>query len=182
MRMDVRSEQPADHAAIHTVVRAAFRDDATAELVARIRRSNNYVPSLALVAADDGVIVGHIMLSHVPLDDGTRVHRVVTLSPVSVRPDRQGQGIGGALIECAIGRAEEQREPLVVLEGSPAYYPRFGFRPAAGFGIVLHLPSWAPPEAAMVYPLSRYRPEIRGTVRYPPAFDVVNADRPAGRP
>ena len=32
------------------------------------------------------------------------------------------------------------------------------------------LPEWAPPEAAMVYPLPGYRPEVRGHVEYPPAF------------
>ena len=118
------------------------------------------------------------MLSHLLLDDGPDAHRVVTLSPVSVRPDHQNQGVGSALIEAGITGAADLDEPLIVLEGSPAYYPRFGFRPAGPFGVVIHLPSWAPPEAAMVHPLSRYRPEIRGIVRYPPAFDRGNQDRP----
>jgi putative acetyltransferase len=119
------------------------------------------------------------MLSHLLLDDGGDAHRVVTLSPVSVLPDHQNQGVGSALIEAGIARADDLDEPLIVLEGSPGYYQRFGFRPAAPFGVVIHLPSWAPPDAAMVYPLSRYRPEVRGTVMYPPAFDCVNQDRPA---
>jgi putative acetyltransferase len=117
------------------------------------------------------------MLSHLVLDDRANAHRVVTLSPVSVRPDHQNQGVGAALIEAVIARADQQGEALVVLEGSPAYYPRFGFRSAAPFGVVIDLPSWAPQEAARFYPLSRYRPEIRGTVMYLSAFDRVNEGR-----
>jgi putative acetyltransferase len=183
-RMRVRPEVAADQPSIRDVVREAFQDEVTAELVERIRRSANYIPSLAIVAEDGGAIVGHIMLSHLLLDDGPDAHRVVTLSPVSVRPDHQHQGVGSALIECGITGADDLGEPLIVLEGSPAYYPRFGFRPAGPFGVVIHLPSWAPLEAAMVHPLSRYRPEIRGIVRYPPAFDRVNQDRapPPRRP
>jgi putative acetyltransferase len=175
--MRLRPEVAADHAAIHALVRDAFNDEATAVLVRRIRESANYIPALSVVADDDGQIVGHIMLSHLVLNDGANEHRVVTLSPVSVRPDHQNQGVGAALIEAAIARADQQSEPLIVLEGSPAYYPRFGFQSAVRFGVVIHLPSWAPPEAAMVYPLARYRPEIRGTVIFPAAFDRVNQDR-----
>jgi putative acetyltransferase len=110
-------------------VREAFSDEATAELVQRIRRSANYIPPLSMVAEVGGQIVGHIMLSHLVRDDGANAHRVVTLSPVSDRPDRQNQGVGAAVIEAVIARADQQGEALIVLEGSPAYYPR-----GSGFG------------------------------------------------
>jgi putative acetyltransferase len=173
----LRAEVQRDDEAIHQIVRAAFNDDATAELVARIRQSPHYIPELSLVAEHAGDVVGHIMLHHLNLRDGATTHEVVSLSPVSVRPDVQRRGMGSALIRDATERADQRGEPLIVLEGSPAYYPRFGFRPAREFGITISLPSWAPEEAAMVYPLSRYRPEIKGHVVYPPAFDRVNADR-----
>ena len=175
--VSLRGEVPADYDAIHELVRLAFNDEATPELVRRIRASANYLPELSLVADIAGEVVGHVMFSHLELDDGATDHRVLTLSPVSVLPPAQRQGVGSALIRAGIQRADEQGEPLIVLEGSPAFYPRFGFEPAKVYGITIHLPSWAPDEAAMVHVLSRYRPEIRGAVRYPPAFDVVNADR-----
>jgi hypothetical protein len=53
----------------------------------------------------------------------------------------------------------------------------FGFRLADDYGVSIHLPAWARPEAAMVYPLSSYTPETKGKVMYPPAFDLANADR-----
>jgi putative acetyltransferase len=175
--VSVRGELPADYDAVHKLVRLAFNDEDTAELVRRIRASVNYLPELSLVADSASEVVGHVMFSHVELDDGATHHEVLTLSPLSVLPAAQRQGIGSALIRAGIQRADEQDEPLIVLEGSPALHPRFGFEPAKAYGITIHLPSWAPDEAAMVRPLSRYRPDIRGAVRYPPAFDVVNADR-----
>ena len=53
------------------------------------------------------------------------------LGPIGVLPDRQGDGIGAALMEAAIARARDAGEPLVVLLGHPGYYPRFGFVPAS---------------------------------------------------
>jgi putative acetyltransferase len=66
---------------------------------------------------------------------------------------------------------------VVVLEGSPAYYPRFGFRRADELGITIDLPDWAPAEAAMVLPLSGYYPAVRGKLEYPPAFIATGSGR-----
>ena len=62
-------------------------------------------------------------------------------------------------------------EPLIVLEGSPGYYSRFGFEYAVPLGITIELPDWAPPEAAQVLRRSRYDAGMRGEVEYPPAFN-----------
>ncbi len=92
------------------------------------------------------------------------------LSPLAVLPVRQGAGIGGALVRAAVAAADRRDEPLVVLEGSPAYYRRFGFEPSYEHGIDLPLPDWAPREAGQVARLTRYDPTLTGTVVYPPAF------------
>ncbi|HEY6834838.1 MAG TPA: N-acetyltransferase [Gaiellaceae bacterium] len=173
----IRPESHDDYPVIHELVREAFGREAVAELVERIRSSANYVPELALVATRDEALVGHTMLSYVGLANAEVRHRVLTLSPVSVAPGAQRQGIGSALITTAIEKADQKGEPLIVLEGSPQYYPRFGFRPSIEFDIRIHLPDWAPEEAAMVLPLSRYDASVRGDVVYPTAFDLVTADR-----
>ena len=173
----LRPETPADYAAVRDVVRRAFDREEVVDLVDRIRSSENYVPELSFVAKSDGKIVGHVMLSYVDLVGEQSAHRILTLSPLSVAPEEQGRGIGGSLVRTAIAEADARGEQLVVLEGSPLYYPRFGFRPAKEFGISVHLPDWAPEEAAMVHPLTSYEPSVRGAVAYPPAFDVVNQDR-----
>jgi putative acetyltransferase len=96
------------------------------------------------------------------------------LSPLAVRTDRQQAGIGSALVRAALEIADERGEPLVVLEGSPAYYGRFGFEHARRFGIEIELPEWAPPEAAQVRRLRSFDPDdasLCGRVIYPAAFD-----------
>ena len=167
----VRPEREADFEAISEVVRLAFRSHVEERIVRDIRASDYYIPGLALVATVDDRVVGHVMVSHTDLEaDGVR-QRIAMLSPLAVHPAEQGKGIGGRLVRDVIDRADEFGEPLIVLEGSPLYYPRFGFRYSVPEGIVIHLPDWAPPEAAMMIPLTAYRPELRGTVVYPPAFD-----------
>lgn len=169
----VRPETEADYDAIYEVVQLAFNRDVEAKLVREIRSSREYVPELELVVISDGHVIGHVMVSHAQLHrDGAR-HDVAILAPLAVHPDRQGLGVGSRLVREVVARADALGEPLVVLEGSPQYYPRFGFRPAVEFGITLPLPDWAPPEAAMAIPLTAYVPELRGRVVYPKAFDSV---------
>ncbi len=176
-KLIIRPETEADYSAIDELVTSAFdgRTD-LAPFVRAVRASENYHPEYSLVAEVEGRIVGHIMLSNAELEDeGTR-HTILTLSPVSVSPDVQKQGIGSKLIYEVLKRADEAGEPLVVLEGSPKYYPRFGFVPAATHNITYTLPEWAAPEAAMVKPLTHDNPALKGHVVYPPAFDTLDSD------
>jgi putative acetyltransferase len=173
MEVVIRAEQPDDYGAIADVVAAAFGSAAEAHLVEAIRASPQYVPELSLVADLDGRVVGHVMISFTALHDDGSERWISQLSPLAVAPDVQGQGIGSALVRAVCALADTRGEPLVVLEGNPKYYGRFGFEPSATHGITLPLPSWAPPEAAQVLRLSRDDPSIRGRVVYPPAFDGV---------
>jgi putative acetyltransferase len=170
----IRAERDGDFEAINEVVRLAFRSHVEGRIVRDIRASENYIPELALVAVADDEIVGHVMVSHTELDNEGVRRRIAMLSPLAVHPGRQGEGIGGRLVRSVIERADARGEPLIVLEGSPLYYPRFGFRYSVPEGIIIHLPDWAPPEAAMMIPLTAYRPGLRGTVVYPPAFDAAS--------
>lgn len=171
--MIIRLEEAADHGAIDDVVAAAFGSPDEAALVRRIRASPQYRPAYALVAADGRDVVGHVMVSEVTLRDGAADHPVLSLSPLAVRPDRQGQGIGSALVLDVVARVDADRHPLVVLEGDPGYYGRLGFEDARPSGISFHLPSWAPPDAGQVRHLTHRDPSLRGTIVYPPAFDDV---------
>jgi putative acetyltransferase len=175
VEIEVIPERPEHYAAIREVVRTAFEHhQSVADLVELIRASPQYLPALALVALRDGDPVGHVMISRAELDDDGVRCGVLTLSPLAVAPAWQGRGIGGRLVLDVLARAEATGEALVTLEGSPRYYPRFGFRPAGEFGVSIQLPDWAPPEAAMAYPLTGYRPECRGRVVYPPAFAAID--------
>lgn len=167
----VRTERPDDYEAIARVVDAAFgRQEQVAQLVEKIRASDRYVPELALVAVEDGEVVGHTMLSYSTLV-GDEKYEVLQLSPVAVTPARQRDGIGSAVILAGIERAKARHEPLVVVLGSPAYYPRFGFEPCRRFGIEPPVPEMEP--AFMVLPLPDYDERYHGRVVFPPAFDDV---------
>jgi len=166
----IRAEQPADYDAMAEVVEAAFNSPVEARLVEAIRGSPQYIPDLSLVADLDGRIVGHVMISFTALHDGDHERSVTMLSPLAVAPDLHGQGIGSALVRESTALADARGEPVVILEGSPVYYGRFGFEHSVVHGIHIHLPSWAPPEAAQVLRLKSYDPSIRGQVVYPPAF------------
>lgn len=161
-----RTERPEDYDAIDAVVKAAFGGgDVEVRLVHDIRSSDGYVPAYAWVAEDRGEIVGHVMLSYVDVAD----EQGLLLSPMSVVPGRQREGIGRDLIEAVIGYADEQGEPFVLVEGVPAYYPKVGFERATPHGFI------APPtvpfdEAWMVRLLSSDDGSLRGQVTYVGAF------------
>lgn len=169
----IRPERRRDDRPIDDVVSAAFGSPREARLVEKIRASSNFVPDLSIVAEIHGQIVGHVMISYVVLHDDQTQHRIANLSPLAVTPDSQRLGIGSALVREVTARADDRGEPVIVLEGSPKFYGRLGFEPAAPRGIHIALPSWAPPDAAQLLRLRNYDPSIRGRVVYPPAFDEV---------
>ena len=172
--MEIRAEQASDFDAIRVVVGDAFNSPLEPRLVDAIRATPEYIPELALVAVDDSEhVVGHVMVSHCALVDGDGRRQVCTLSPLAVAPTVQGSGIGSALVRAVVQRADGKGEPLVVLEGNPKYYSRFGFEHALPLGITIHLPDWAPTEAGQVLRLSAYEPSMHGAIEYSRAFDEV---------
>lgn len=142
--------------------------DEVALLVEKIRASANHVPELELVAEDDSGVTGFVMVSWAPLEGAAR-DRILNFSPLAVHPGRQGQGIGAALTREAMRRVEELGEPALMLEGIPAYYPRFGFERASALGYVPPSAT-VPDEAFMVKRFAGWTPEDAGRIVYPEAF------------
>ncbi len=172
----IRPESDDDRDLIRAVVLAAFNDHTeVAALVDALRRSPVVVPELSLVATVDDVVVGHVMLTRAELlDQSHERHGALVLSPLSVSPRQQRRGIGAALVNRALEAAEAMGEQVVVLQGSPRHYPRFGFRDSRTLGISMDLPDWAPPDAGMACPLSAYRRTTRGRlVESQPFLDLA---------
>jgi putative acetyltransferase len=114
--------------------------------------------------------VGHVIVSGTTLDtdEGMSVP-ILMLSPLGVLPAEQGQGIGAALSRAALDLADARPEPLVVVQGHPAYYPRLGFVRGRTIGVLPPAHLGASDQAWMV----RRRPgapEVRGRVVYPQSF------------
>jgi putative acetyltransferase len=162
----IRPEAPGDYAAVADITEVAFGRPVEARMIEAIRDSPGYVPELSLVAEEDGEVVGHVIVSYVNLEDG---RRLLELGPIAVRPERQGQGIGGMLVGAGLAAADALGEPLVLLLGHPTYYPRFGFVSASALGLLPPNPDLLD-AAWMVCPLQAYTPDIRGRVVFPDWF------------
>ncbi len=133
--MTIRSAGPEDHTAIHTLVDQAFgHHEGVADLLNDLRASGRV--EVELVAEDGDELVGHVGLERAWVDDDMAVVDVLTLSPLSVSPSRQGAGLGTRLIEAALSAARDRGEPYVFLEGDPAYYGTRGFGPALDRGFL----------------------------------------------
>lgn len=160
-----RLERPGEEGEIGDVVQAAFGPEEGVErIVDDLRRSDAWV-GLSFVAEYEGRLVGHVSFTRSLLDAPNRLVEVLVLSPLSVRPARQGRGIGSALVRYALRELEERSEPLVFLEGSPGYYARFGFVPGTDLGF--RRPSRRIPRAAFqVVRLPAYEEWMTGTLVY----------------
>jgi putative acetyltransferase len=173
MSVTIRRERPEDAPAIARVIDAAFGDTATSAFTAKIRAADGYVAELTFVAEEDGEIVGFTMLSYVGVEN--RDQRLLVLTPMAVRPDRQLCGIGKAIVNAAINAADRRGEPVVLVEGVPSYYPQFGFRSASALGLLR--PDDRIPEAAwMALPLRAHDSALRGRIVYPSFFPPPPAD------
>ena len=81
--------------------------------------------------------------------------RVLQLSPLGVLPAHQRRGHGSELVRASLDAVRAAGEPLLLVEGAPAYYGRFGFVRADELGLL------PPPELCTTGP-SRLRCSIRG--------------------
>ncbi len=126
--MEIRSEIPADYGAIHELTEMAFKDRPYAggdeqDVIKRLRAVGALTSSL--VAIDGDELIGQITFSPATNTDGSEPW--FALGPVSVTPNRQSQGIGGALIRRGIAEIEGLGALGCILTGNPVYYRRFGF-------------------------------------------------------
>jgi putative acetyltransferase len=138
--MVIRPENENDFGEIYDLVEVAFQTAKVSngkeqDFVNQLRDSANYLPELALVAEEDGKLIGHIMLKKTFIASEDNRHEALLLAPISVKLEHRNQGIGAALVNRSFELAKAMGHQVVLLVGDPAYYRRFGFRSAAAFGI-----------------------------------------------
>lgn len=150
----VRSESAADHAAIAEVIEAAFGQADESRLVNALRGVAGFDAALSLVAVRASRIVGHILFSPIHIERPDQARRVdaLALAPLAVRPECQRQGIGALLAVRGLEVCRRIGPPRVIVVGDRGYYERFGFRPAAQFGITP--PTGLPAEHLMAMELT----------------------------
>jgi len=91
-----------------------------------------------LVEAEGLGLSAHILYSRLLIERAGETLEAAALAPVSVLPGFQRKGLGKALIEAGNARCAALGLPAIIVLGSPDYYPRFGFSPAAAES--LHAP------------------------------------------
>lgn len=173
--MEVRSEKPEDLEAIRRVNVAAFGRGSEADLVDQLRGAAS---TFSFIAVESEQIVGHIFFSPVVIVRSGRSTNVgkyagdllaLGLAPVAVLPEYQRQGIGSLLIQYGLEECAQLGFKAVVVLGSPAYYPRFGFIPAKEKGLGCEY--LVPDEIFMVLELESGALEGHvGTVKYRSEF------------
>jgi putative acetyltransferase len=162
----VRPETAADAAIVHGLVADAFGQEAEALLVDRLRRAGTL--ALSLLAFEQGRAVGHVAFSPLTIGHADGGGPWLGLAPLAVARAHRRRGIGARLVEEGLAACRGAGASLVCVLGDPAYYRRFGFRPAGEMGLACEYP--VPAEYFMALRLAAGPPPPGGIVRYHPAF------------
>ncbi|MEL7301449.1 MAG: N-acetyltransferase [Pseudomonadota bacterium] len=160
--MKLRLETRDDIAAIRELTYAAFATTAWSDgtegaIPEKLRAAGDL--ALSLVAEIDGVLVGQVCVSPARVGGAAGWYGI---GPIAVLPDHHRQGIGSALMHGATGWALGQGAAGLVLTGSDAYYPRFGFES----GFVSYLET--PPQYCLRLVL--HGPPATGEITFAPAL------------
>ena len=138
--MIIRRETPEEFSQIYELVKVAFKTAKVSngkeqDFVNQLRSSGSYIPELALVAEENGKMIGHIMLTKTYIVNSGNKFETLLLAPISVALEYRNRGVGSNLIKESFKLAKGMGYTSVILVGDPAYYHRFGFKTAVNFGI-----------------------------------------------
>lgn len=123
--MNITTAGAIDRPAIESLLDDTFGTDRHGRTAYKLRAGVSTIRELSLVAKDEsGKLLGSIQCWPLSLDG---MPGLTLLGPVAVRPELQGQGIGIALMQACLRRADKAGYGAVVLIGDPEYYERFGF-------------------------------------------------------
>ena len=167
----LRNETVADRAAILTLTAEAFAispatglpaegEPVEVDVLRQLFECDEYLPEFSIVAVLDGEVVGHVISTRGWVDG----HELLGLGPIGVTPRLQRHGIGSALMNESIARANAAGESGIALLGSTEYYPRFGFVPATSLGVRPPEEVWA--DNFQLLPLAVWPGGVHGTFRY----------------
>jgi putative acetyltransferase len=166
---DVRLEEPRDAGQIRDLLETSFPGFGEALLVDRLRSDGDI--DLALVAEDQGVVVGYIAFSRLMIEtEGEEPFRAAALAPLAVYPEYQQQGVATRLVREGHACLAAMGITLSVVVGEPSYYGRFGYtnRRAALFE--------SDYQSAFLMALSFGAAPWEGRLVYPKAFAMLDQD------
>jgi predicted N-acetyltransferase YhbS len=125
----LEEETDADWWEVEALYDLCFAPGRTALSSYRLRDGVAKVAPLCLVLRDETGTLAAV-IRYWPIQVGGKP--VLLLGPVAVHPTRQGEGLGGLLINESLAEAKRLGWERVMLVGDAPYYQRFGFRKLRG--------------------------------------------------
>lgn len=140
----IRPERNEDHRKVEALVREAFwnvyRPGCLEHYVLhQLRNDPAFVKELDLVMEKDGRIIGQNIFLHalIKSDDGRDIP-IMTMGPICIARELQGQGYGKRLLDHSLELAEKLGCGALCFEGNIGFYGKSGFVFASEKGIRYH--------------------------------------------
>ena len=140
----IRLEKTEEHRETEALVREAFwnvyRPGCLEHYVLnQLRNDEAFVPELNFVMEKDGRLIGQnmFMRAAIKADDGSDL-LIMTMGPICISPELQGQGYGKRLLDYSLEKAAELGCGALCFEGNINFYGKSGFTYASDFGIRYH--------------------------------------------
>ena len=167
---DIRQEIRDDVEHIREVNEEAFNQPAEADLIDELRENGKVIVSL--VAEEELKVVGQILFSKASIDRHNI--KVAGLAPMAVLPEFQNQGIGTLLMQEGLDECLSLGYDAIIVLGHTDYYPRFGFKLAAEYGIRSEWEEQIQEDAFMILELHAGALDgVEGIARYADEFSEL---------
>ena len=140
----IRLEQEKEYRDVEHLVRESFwnvyRPGCLEHYVLnQLRNDPAFVPELDFVMEQDGRLIGQNMFMRAVIRaDGGREIPIMTMGPICITPELQGQGFGKILLDYSVEKAAELGCGALCFEGNINFYGKSGFTFAREFGLRYH--------------------------------------------
>ena len=180
----IRLDKTEEHRETEALVREAFwnvyRPGCLEHYVLnQLRNDKAFVPELNFVMEKDGRLIGQnmFMRAAIKADDGSDLP-IMTMGPICISPELQGQGYGKILLDYSLEKAAELGCGALCFEGNINFYGKSGFTYASEFGIRYHgLPEGADASFFLCKELKKgYLDGISGEYTPPKGYFVDEAE------
>jgi predicted N-acetyltransferase YhbS len=124
--MDILPLEHRHRAAVEALADLCFGPGRKSRTAALLRRGAPAVAPTCLVAGDAGRLVGSVQCHLLEWRSAGDRRDLLILGPLTVEPDRRGEGIGTALMDRSLAAADALGLDVMLIGDQP-YYGRWGF-------------------------------------------------------
>lgn len=124
--MDILPLEHRHLAAVEALADVCFGAGRKGRTAALLRRGAPAIAPTCLVAVEAGRLVGSVQCHLLEWRSGADRRDLLILGPLTVEPDRRGEGIGIALMDRSLAAADSLGLDVMLIGDQP-YYGRWGF-------------------------------------------------------